>query len=127
MTTRHDENGIYHPLRWRVLAKWGGVLVLIGLSMGCAFVRGEMGSPFPEDQIKHLEKGKTTRQEVALRFGAPDEDTRLLSSAPVLSDVEAWNKSQHLGDITGLVPFNIPKAPMFILTIGVRDILPQIV
>jgi len=41
--------------------------------MGCAFVRGEVGEPFPEDRIKGLEKGKTTLQEVALQFGAPDE------------------------------------------------------
>ena len=73
MTTRLDKKGIHYPFRWRVLTKWGGALILIGLSMGCAFVRGEMGSPFSEDQVKEIEKGKTTRQEVALRFGAPDE------------------------------------------------------
>lgn len=73
MTNQHHGKGINHPLMWSVLAKWVGVLMLIGLGMGCAFVRGEMGAQFSEDQIKELEKGKTTRQEVALRFGAPDE------------------------------------------------------
>jgi len=50
-----------------------GLLVLVGLMGGCAFIRGEVGEPFSEDRIKALEKGKTTRQEVALQFGAPDE------------------------------------------------------
>ncbi|MEJ2232280.1 MAG: hypothetical protein P8X46_13985, partial [Nitrospirales bacterium] len=49
-----------------------GLLVLVGLMGGCAFIRGEV-EPFSEDRIKALEKGKTTRQEVALQFGAPDE------------------------------------------------------
>ena len=50
-----------------------GFLVLMGMVEGCAFVRGEVGEPFPEDRLQEIEKGKTTRQEVAQRFGAPDE------------------------------------------------------
>ena len=59
--------------------KGGGVLVLSGLLLltsllaGCAFVRGEVGEPFSEEGLQTIEKGKTTRQEVAQQFGAPDE------------------------------------------------------
>lgn len=58
---------------WRVLKRFVGVMVILWVCIGCAFVRGEMGNHFSEDRVKELEKGKTTRQEVALRFGAPDE------------------------------------------------------
>ncbi|TFG63321.1 MAG: hypothetical protein E4H32_04555 [Nitrospirales bacterium] len=40
---------------------------------GCAVVRGEVGKPFPEDRLAGLQKGISTRQDVAQRFGAPDE------------------------------------------------------
>jgi hypothetical protein len=49
------------------------VVGLIPLLSGCAFVRGEVGAPFSEDRIVELQKGKSTRQDVAQRFGAPDE------------------------------------------------------
>jgi len=64
---------ISHAVKGRALVRWIGILVITVLFMGCAFVRGEVGEPFAEDRIKALEKGKTTRQEVALQFGAPDE------------------------------------------------------
>ncbi|MCA9499801.1 MAG: hypothetical protein KC588_11460 [Nitrospira sp.] len=50
-----------------------GLLVLMGLLDGCAFVRGEIGEPFAEDRLQTIEKGKTNRQEVAQQFGAPDD------------------------------------------------------
>ncbi|PJA81080.1 MAG: hypothetical protein CO149_00400 [Nitrospirae bacterium CG_4_9_14_3_um_filter_51_5] len=50
-----------------------GLLVLMGLGNGCAFVRGEVGEPFSEDRLQTIEKGKTNRQAVAEQFGAPDE------------------------------------------------------
>ena len=50
-----------------------GLLVLMGLVDGCAFVPGEVGEPFSEDRLQTIEKGKTNRQEVAQQFGAPDE------------------------------------------------------
>jgi hypothetical protein len=63
--------------------KWGNVIpallkvmclliIFAGLA-GCAFVRGEVGAPFSEEHLQGIEKGKTTRQEVALQLGAPDE------------------------------------------------------
>ncbi|MCW5784553.1 MAG: hypothetical protein KIT39_14670 [Nitrospirales bacterium] len=50
-----------------------GLLVLVSMVNGCAFVRGEVGEPFPEDRIETIEKGITNRQEVAQQFGAPDD------------------------------------------------------
>ncbi|MEO8325162.1 MAG: hypothetical protein ABI618_04885 [Nitrospirota bacterium] len=50
-----------------------GLLILMSLGNGCAFVRGEVGEPFPEDRLQTIEKGKTNRQEVAQQFGAPDD------------------------------------------------------
>ncbi|HBP87023.1 MAG: hypothetical protein KC592_05250 [Nitrospira sp.] len=50
-----------------------GLLILMGMVNGCAFVRGEVGEPFAEDRLQTIEKGITNRQEVAQQFGAPDE------------------------------------------------------
>jgi hypothetical protein len=50
-----------------------GLLVLLGYMGGCAFVRGEVGEAFSEERLHAIEKGKTSRQEVAQQFGAPDE------------------------------------------------------
>lgn len=50
-----------------------GLLVVLSMVNGCAFVRGEVGEPFPEDRIETIEKGITNRQEVAQQIGAPDE------------------------------------------------------
>ncbi len=47
-----------------------GIILLLS---GCAFLRGEVGEPFSEDRIVELQKGKSTRQDVAQHFGAPDE------------------------------------------------------
>ena len=73
MNSNNSEFMISHALKGRELVRWIGVLGITFLFMGCAFVRGEVGEPFSEDHVKALEKGKTTRQEVALHFGAPDE------------------------------------------------------
>lgn len=40
---------------------------------GCALVRGEVGEPFPEERILELQKGQSTRQDLAQGFWAPDE------------------------------------------------------
>jgi hypothetical protein len=50
-----------------------GLLALMGLMEGCAFVRGEVGEPISQERLHEIEKGKTSRQEVAQQFGAPDE------------------------------------------------------
>lgn len=47
-----------------------GLVCVLG---GCAAVRGELGKPFQKDHISELKKGQSTRQDVAQRFGAPDE------------------------------------------------------
>ena len=51
-------------------------LILLGLLGGCAFVRGEVGEPFSEERLQQIEKGKSTRSDVAQQFGAPDEIVR---------------------------------------------------
>lgn len=55
------------------LIRWVMVVGLLGVFSGCAMVRGEVGKPFQEDRIGELQKGQSTRQDVAQRFGAPDE------------------------------------------------------
>lgn len=50
-----------------------GLLILMALLAGCAFVRGEVGEAFSEEGLQTIEKGQTTRKEVARQFGAPDE------------------------------------------------------
>lgn len=55
------------------LARWVMVIGLLSVCSGCALVRGEIGEPFPEDHIAELQKGTSTRQDVASRLGAPDE------------------------------------------------------
>ncbi|GJL69801.1 MAG: hypothetical protein NPIRA06_24360 [Nitrospirales bacterium] len=57
----------------RGLLLLASLLVLMTLANGCAFVRGEVGEPFPEDRLQTIEKGITNRQEVAQQFGAPDD------------------------------------------------------
>ena len=52
---------------------WIAVLGLVASLSGCALVRQEVGKPFQEDRIAELQKGQSTRQDVAQRFGAPDE------------------------------------------------------
>jgi hypothetical protein len=52
---------------------WVMLLSLISFMAGCAVVRGEVGKPFPEERLAELQKGISTRQDVAQRFGAPDE------------------------------------------------------
>lgn len=70
---RESQAGFSHHWRnSRCLLLLAGLLVL-GMLNGCAFVRGEVGEPFPEDRIQTIEKGKTNRQEVAEHFGAPDD------------------------------------------------------
>ncbi len=39
---------------------------------GCAFIRGNMGDEFKHDEVAALEKGVTTRAQVAALLGAPD-------------------------------------------------------
>ena len=73
MKNNNLEFWISHARNGSELVRWIGVLGITFLIMGCAFVRGEVGEPFSEDRVKALEKGKTTRQEVAFHFGAPDE------------------------------------------------------
>ncbi len=55
---------------------WGMALMLVaslGLLNGCAFFRGHFGEDFDTESIATLQKGTTTRADVAARFGAPDE------------------------------------------------------
>ena len=48
------------------------ILVLV-LTPGCAFVRGTMGEEFEAKDIAKLHKGTSTRSEVGVWLGAPDE------------------------------------------------------
>ena len=69
----HHRQACLHVSFQSWLSRWIMVVGLIPLLSGCAFVRGEVGAPFSEDRIVELQKGKSTRQDVAQRFGAPDE------------------------------------------------------
>ena len=63
---RESQAGFSHCWRnSRGLMLLVGLLVLMTLANGCAFVRGEVGEPFPEDGLQTIEKGITNRQEVA--------------------------------------------------------------
>jgi len=57
----------------QMFVSWMFLLSLVSFMPGCALVRGEVGKPFSEDRIVELQKGTSTRQDVAQRFGAPDE------------------------------------------------------
>ena len=69
--TRVGFNGIRRRVGGRLFLS--GFLLLMALLSGCAFVRGEVGVPFSEEEVQTIEKGKTTRNDVARQFGAPDE------------------------------------------------------
>ena len=60
-------------LHSHVVISWMILLSLVSFMAGCAVVRGEVEKPFPEDRIADFQKGTSTRQDVAQRFGAPDE------------------------------------------------------
>ena len=49
------------------------LVVCLGLLDGCAFFRGHFGEDFDSDAIAAIQKGTTTRADVAARLGAPDE------------------------------------------------------
>jgi outer membrane protein assembly factor BamE (lipoprotein component of BamABCDE complex) len=49
------------------------LILLVCLALpGCAFFRGNYGDRFNAEDIAALQKGVTTRSEVAARLGAPD-------------------------------------------------------
>lgn len=49
------------------------LVVSLGLLTGCAFFRGHFGEDFDPEAIASIQKGTTTRADVAARLGAPDE------------------------------------------------------
>ncbi len=49
-----------------------GILVMLTLVEACAFVRGNVGDEFRDDDVKSIQKGATTKAEVSTRLGAPD-------------------------------------------------------
>ncbi len=71
----HDERTIVKRFDpgFAVSIRIGLVVGLLLLSTSCAFVRGEVGQPFDEERLQHIERGQTTRQQIATAFGAPDE------------------------------------------------------
>jgi outer membrane protein assembly factor BamE (lipoprotein component of BamABCDE complex) len=48
-----------------------GALSLAGAS-GCAFSRGDLGTPFKDSDVAAIKKGHTTQGEVVALLGAPD-------------------------------------------------------
>ncbi|MGH7255267.1 MAG: outer membrane protein assembly factor BamE domain-containing protein, partial [Nitrospirales bacterium] len=49
-----------------------GVGLLLAVLSGCAFVRGQAGEVFSQQDVEAIRKGVTTKAEVATRLGAPD-------------------------------------------------------
>lgn len=49
-----------------------GLLVIALLSQGCAFIRGNYGEELGQGDITTLQKGLSTRADVAAVLGAPD-------------------------------------------------------
>ena len=49
------------------------VILVTSLSTGCVFVRGEAGEPFNDEDVAFIHKGQSTRDQVAILLGAPDE------------------------------------------------------
>ena len=55
-------------------AIWMTATVILSLSLlgGCAFIRGNMGDAFKDEDVAALKKGITTRAQVAALLGAPE-------------------------------------------------------
>ena len=55
-------------------AIWMTATVILSLSLlgGCAFIRGNMGDAFKDEDVAALRKGITTRAQVAALLGAPE-------------------------------------------------------
>lgn len=61
------------PAKWRRLFQLSLLLLFSSSFMqGCAFVRGSVGEEFETDRIAKVKKGISTRAEVGVLFGAPD-------------------------------------------------------
>lgn len=45
--------------------------MMIGAS-GCAFTRGDLGTPLPHSDVSEIKKGQTTEAQVVALLGAPD-------------------------------------------------------
>lgn len=71
MRDKGDERTGVRYVGTLALAVW---LVLgLGALGGCVFARGQVGGSFEEADARAIQKGVTTRAEVAERLGAPDE------------------------------------------------------
>ena len=51
----------------RPFLTFGALLVCFSMTLGC----GTLGKKFDMDQVKTIENGKTTREDIALTFGQP--------------------------------------------------------
>lgn len=48
------------------------MIVVFGLSSGCAFSRATLGDEFKREDVSTIKKGVTNRDQVLATFGAPD-------------------------------------------------------
>jgi len=61
-----------NPGRFDVSRRLIGVLLLLALSSGCAFVRGNYDEAFKPEDVEAIKVGTSTRQDVAGILGAPE-------------------------------------------------------
>jgi predicted secreted protein len=67
---------------------------------GCAFVRGDFNGDIEPDRVDFIQKGETTRQDVAARLGAPDEVT-------IAGEREIHHYVHYRGKVGAFVPLLI--------------------
>ncbi len=67
------KSGAYVALA-RLLRPWSLLTIWVGLAgiAGCAFSRGDLGTPFNDNDVSAIKKGKTTIEQVVQLLGAPD-------------------------------------------------------
>lgn len=68
--------GAVRGRRWRRMwDRWSGglsYLLILGALTSCAFVRANVGEPLPEERIRAIQKGVTSKGEVLEALGPPD-------------------------------------------------------
>jgi outer membrane protein assembly factor BamE (lipoprotein component of BamABCDE complex) len=64
------------------MTHWSGRLIgtlLLAALTGCAFVRANVGDPLPEDRIRAIQRGVTTKAQVLEALGPPDFVSHMLA------------------------------------------------
>ena len=102
----------------RFLSGAVSVSVIVGLA-GCAFFRGDYNGGIEPNRVEFIQKGVTTRAEVASRLGAPDEvkfaDVKVtVRTGPAeQKDVDTGREIDHYRHYTGKIGSFIPVFVVF--------------